>query len=150
LPPCLAPRWPIAKGDADFYRRLLRGFVTEATGVDNQEVRTDLDQGALERAAARLHRLRGAAANLGALELARSARHLEGSIQNGGPLEWGESLIAFSTRLAALLDSASQWLADTSSPPPLPRHWIPSRGCSCPCDLLVRTPYTDAVRPVRP
>jgi HPt (histidine-containing phosphotransfer) domain-containing protein len=74
----------LSQGDGAFLRRLLRGFVID-TGPVPQQVQADLDGGAHDTAAERLHRLRGAAANLGALDLAHSIRELEEAIQTGRP-----------------------------------------------------------------
>ncbi|NCA68812.1 MAG: response regulator [Sphingobacteriia bacterium] len=107
----------LAQGDAGVYRRLLRGFLGEALGVDVQ-VREDLGRGERERerAGARLHRLRGAAANLGALELARAARRLEEAIQADDPSGCDDALITFGEQLASLLEAANRWLTEGTTP----------------------------------
>ena len=102
-------------GDVAFYRRLLSGLVAEARGVPDL-IRADLAQGARSEAAARLHRLRGVAANLGALELATAIRGVEAALAAPG----GEETPAVPARLAEveahlalLLASAESWLGPT-------------------------------------
>jgi PAS domain S-box-containing protein len=109
----------LAGGDAAFFRRLLRGFVADVTGVP-REIRADLAQGAHDAAANHLHRLRGAAANLGALELADSARQLEDILREDNALSpaVGDRFAQFTERLSALLQAAAPWLATAPPPPP--------------------------------
>jgi len=121
----------LTRGDVGFFRRLLSGLVTEARGVPAQ-VRADLAQGAVTEAAARLHRLRGAAANVGALELAAAIRGLEAVLQEvpGAAQAAGQMAVAreamgqegsvilarlaeVETQVATLLASAEGWLART-------------------------------------
>ncbi len=110
----------LAQGDGNYFLRLLRGFVVDATGVA-ELVQSDLLQGAPETATDRLHRLRGAAANLGAQDLAQDARRLEDAIR-ADPSAVTDDLARFATGLAALLSAASPWLA--KPPPPA----VPANG----------------------
>jgi PAS domain S-box-containing protein len=100
----------LAQGDGAFLRRLLRGFVADATGVA-QQVQADLAQGAPATAAGRLHRLRGAAANLGAADLAHRAGELEEAIRAESPAIT-ELLGVFTASLATLLAALAAWLAE--------------------------------------
>ncbi len=101
----------LTRGDVAFYRRLLTSLVAEARGVPEQ-VRADLVQGADTAAAARLHRLRGGAANLGALDLVAAIRGLEAALgeeRNAVPAH----LDRVEACLATLLTAAEDWLART-------------------------------------
>ena len=109
----------LTRGDVAFYRRLLSGLVAEARGVPEQ-VRADLAQGARSESAARLHRLRGAAANVGALELAAAIRGLEAALGATGEEETPAvpaRLAEVEARVATLLASADPWLARTEPAP---------------------------------
>ena len=108
----------LAQGEASVVRRLLRGLVADLTGAD-QQVQSDLDQGATTQALELLHRLRGAAANLGAVDLAHSARALEAAIQAGSP-DAAERLVQFKACLAALLSAVASALAEPAPPPAPP------------------------------
>ena len=116
----------LAGGDPAFFRRLLRGFIADVSGVP-REIQADLAQGAHDRAADRLHRLRGAAANLGALELAQTARQLEDILRedNAYSPTVGDRLAQFTERLAALLQAAAPWLATAPAPGPTPEAPAP-------------------------
>jgi CheY-like chemotaxis protein len=106
----------LAGGDAAGFRRLLQGFVAEVTDLP-QQVQADLAAGAPAAAASRLHRLRGTAANLGALDLARTARQLEEAIgAHGQAVE--DLWVQFNECLAALMESVTPWLAET------PPAWV--------------------------
>ncbi len=111
----------LAGGDPAFIRRLLRGFIADVSSVP-REVQADLAQGAHDQAADRLHRLRGAAANLGALELAQTARQLEDILRedNAYSPTVGDRLAQFTERLAALLQASAPWLATVPAPGPTP------------------------------
>jgi PAS domain S-box-containing protein len=100
----------LCQGDAAVCRRLLRGLVVDLTGVD-QQVQADLDQGAPARAVEHLHRLRGAAANLGATDLAHSAQALEEAVQTQRP-EVAELLPRFKAHLASLLGAVVPLLTE--------------------------------------
>ena len=105
----------LTRGDVAFYRRLLSGLVAEARGLSPQ-VRADLAQGAETDAAARLHRLRGAAANVGAVALTTAIQGLEAAL--GAPLGAEKAAIParlaeVEARVATLLASADPWLART-------------------------------------
>ena len=112
----------LTRGDVAFFRRLLSGLVAEARGVPEQ-VRADLARGAAAAAAARLHRLRGAAANVGALELAAAIRGLEAALGATGEEETPAvpaRLAEVEARVSALLASADPWLARTEPAPSTP------------------------------
>jgi PAS domain S-box-containing protein len=94
----------LAQGDAELTGRLLRQFLADITDIPRL-VQTDLAQGENERAAARLHGLRGAAANLGALELAQQARELEEAI-----LTADSRITEHSTRFRACFETLHQAL----------------------------------------
>lgn len=87
----------LTQGDSAIMRRLLCRFIADIDDIPRL-VRADLAQGARASAAARLHGLRGAAANLGALELARRAGELEETVKTDGPVDEA-ALAAYSTRL---------------------------------------------------
>ena len=106
----------LTQGDVAFYRRLLSGLVAEARGVPEQ-VRADLAQGAEAEVAARLHRLRGVAANVGAAELAAAIRALEEALQEAQPT-LPARLAEVEAHVATLLASAEGWLAQTEPAPP--------------------------------
>ncbi len=101
----------LTRGDVAFYRRLLVGLVGEARGVPEQ-VRADLERGTEADAAARLHRLRGVAANLGALELAALIRALEEALVADRSAITAR-LDEVEAHLARLLTAADDWLART-------------------------------------
>jgi len=111
----------LIRGDLPFYRRLLGGLVAEARDVPGQ-VRADLTQGDLAAAAASLHRLRGAAGNLGALELAAAIRGLEAALKEplgaAGP-RVAACLTEVEAQLMPLLTSAGDWLAHGAPPAPV-------------------------------
>ena len=112
----------LTRGDVAFYRRLLSGLVAEARDAPAQ-VRADLASGAEAAAAARLHRLRGAAANVGALELAAAIRALEAALGATGEEETPAiptHLAEVEARVATLVASADPWLARTEPAPPTP------------------------------
>ncbi|WP_151704594.1 response regulator [Nitrincola alkalilacustris] len=77
--------------------RLLGNLTTEFAEVD-RELADDLNAGQREQAAHRLHALRGAAANLGAQDIAEAAATLEAAIKDA-PLE------ALMTQLATLKEA---------------------------------------------
>jgi CheY-like chemotaxis protein len=87
----------LTQGDPAIMRRLLCRFIADIDDIPRL-VRADLAQGARASAAARLHGLRGAAANLGALELARRAGELEESVKTDGPVDEA-ALAAHASRL---------------------------------------------------
>ncbi|NVZ10501.1 CHASE domain-containing protein [Allochromatium humboldtianum] len=105
----------LTQGDVAFYRRLLSGLVAEARGVPEQ-VRADLAQGVETEAAARLHRLCGVAANVGAVELVATIRALETALHKARPVPTA-GLEAFERQVARLLASADPWLAQTEPTP---------------------------------
>ena len=105
-------------GDVAFFHRLLAGLVSEARGLP-EKVRADLAQGAHTEAAARLHRLRGVAGNVGALELAAALRALEDALRAAQPVPAAQ-LDAVQAQVDALLSAAQPWLAQTEAPPPSP------------------------------
>ena len=112
----------LARGDSAFFRRLLAGLVGEARGVPAQ-VRADLAQGASTEAAARLHRLRGVAANVGALALAASIRTLEDALRATPPVpaaQLNNLQDHLQAQVQTLLDAAQPWLEQTQAPPPSP------------------------------
>lgn len=107
----------LTRGDVAFFRRLLASLVSEARGVPAR-VRDDLARGADKEAAARLHRLRGGAANLGALDLVAAIRGLEAALgeeRNAVPAH----LDRVEARLATVLAAAEDWLARTEQPAPV-------------------------------
>ena len=107
----------LTRGDVAFFRRLLASLVSEARGVPAR-VRDDLARGADKEAAARLHRLRGGAANLGALDLVAAIRGLEAALgeeRNAVPAH----LDRVEARLATVLAAAEDWLARTEKPAPV-------------------------------
>ena len=106
----------LVQGDIAFYRRLLSGLVTEARDAPEQ-VRAALASGAETEAAARLHRLRGVAANVGAVELAATLLELETALREGQPALPAD-LETFETQVATLLASADPWLAQTEPATP--------------------------------
>ena len=94
----------LTQGDAELARRLLRRFLSDISDIPHL-VETDLAQGGNGSAAARLHGLRGAAANLGALELAQQARELEEAI-----LSADSRIAGYSTQLDACFKTLHQAL----------------------------------------
>ena len=76
----------LTQGDSTLTQRLLSRFLADIGDIPRL-VQADLAQGACASAAARLHGLRGAAANLGALELARRAGELEERVKTDGPVD---------------------------------------------------------------
>ena len=118
-------------GDLAFYQQLLSGLVAAARDVPAQ-VRSALAQGAVTDAAARLHRLRGALSNLGALELAGRIQGLEVALEEATAAGHAEEALgtagsAVQERLAEveadlgrLLASAEAWLAAAPAEP-IPR-----------------------------
>ncbi len=107
----------LTRGDVAFFRRLLASLVSEARGVPAR-VREDLARGADTEAAARLHRLRGGAANLGALDLVTAIRGLEAALReerNAVPAHLDRVEVCLATVLAA----AEDWLARTEKPAPV-------------------------------
>ncbi len=142
----------VTRGDVAFYRRLLSGLVAEARGLPAQ-VRADLAQGADREAAARLHRLRGAAANVGALELAAALRGLEavlredpGAAQAAGQMavareamgQEGSVILArlaeVEAQVATLLASAEDWLAQATPAEPTTAVAPPAGGATVALD----------------
>ena len=107
----------LCQDDEGSIRRLLSGFLADATEVPPL-VRADLAQGAHDAAAARLHRLRGAAANLGATTLARRAQALEDALP-AGRSEVADLLKAFSAEGEALFRAVIAYLAESD---PSPHH----------------------------
>ncbi len=107
----------LAHGDRAFFRRLLRGFFADANGV-SQRIQLELAAGEPDSAADRLHRLRGAAANLGASELAHSATLLEAAIRADPPDHrvTADLSAQFSRQLQTLFQTAAPWLRETPSP----------------------------------
>jgi len=92
----------LTQGDPAFTRRLLCRFLADIDDIPRL-VRADLAQGAYASAAARLHGLRGAAVNLGALELARHAGALEEAVKAHGPTD-DSVLDGHSTRFTACFE----------------------------------------------
>ena len=105
----------LTHGDVAFYRRLLSGLVAEARDAPGQ-VRAALAAGAETEAAACLHRLRGVAANAGALELAATFLALETALHEARPLLPAD-LDELEAQVATLLASADSWLARTEPAP---------------------------------
>jgi PAS domain S-box-containing protein len=102
---------------ADLFLPALGGMLAEFHNLGAQ-VREDLEAGAAQRAAARLHKLRGAAGNVGALDLAREAGQLERTLlrsldQDAASEPW-EHIVAAIGRidagLAQLSSAAEPWL----------------------------------------
>ena len=107
----------LTRGDVAFFRRLLASLVSEARGVPAR-VREDLARGADTEAAARLHRLRGGAANLGALDLVAAIRGLDAALgeeRNAVPAH----LDRVEACLATVLTAAEDWLAGTEPATPV-------------------------------
>ena len=142
----------LTRGDVAFYRRLLSGLVAEARDVPAQ-VRADLAQGAVTDAAARLHRLRGAASNVGAVELTTAIRGLEaalreipGQAQAAGQAEVGKAslgkggaavlarLAEVEAQVATLVTSAEGWLARTKPAEPTTAVAPPAGGATVALD----------------
>ena len=107
----------LTRGDVAFFRRLLASLVSEARGVPAR-VREDLAHGADTEAAARLHRLRGGAANLGALDLVAAIRGLEAALGEE-PNTVPAHLDRVEACLATVLTAAEDWLARTEQPAPV-------------------------------
>lgn len=93
----------LTQGDPALTRRLLSRFLADIGDVPRL-IQTALAQGARTSAAARLHSLRGAAANLGALELARRAGVLEEAVKADGSVD-DSALAAHSTRLGECFET---------------------------------------------
>ena len=102
----------LCQDDAVAMRRLLTGFLADASEIPPL-VRADLAQGANDAAAARLHRLRGAAANLGALELARRTQELEDALR-AGCSGLAERFASFSAEGEALCRAVAAYLAESA------------------------------------
>ncbi|MBK1645719.1 hypothetical protein CKO25_13880 [Thiocapsa imhoffii] len=99
------------------FREVLRVFLSE-TERNLTELRAACAQGARDEATALLHRLRGAAANLGAYELVEPARQLEERMRGSQPDApeprelWLGQLDA---ALARLRDTAASWQPEPPS-----------------------------------
>jgi len=142
----------LIRGDLAFYRRLLGGLVAEARDVPGQ-LRADLAQGALAAAAARLHRLRGAAGNLGALELAAAIRGLEAALKE----PWDATrpavpagLAEVEARLAQLLTSAEDWLAEDATAAPQDAPAAPAASAASVAPQAVGTDPDAAIAALDP
>ncbi|NVZ09114.1 PAS domain S-box protein [Allochromatium humboldtianum] len=112
----------LTQGDPALTRRLLCRFLSDIDDIPRL-VQTDLAQGACASAAARLHGLRGAAANLGAMELARRAGALEETVKTDGPVDEA-ALTAHATRFdecfATLHRELMVYLGEQAPARPLP------------------------------
>jgi len=109
----------LTQGDPAFTRRLLCRFLADIDDIPRL-VLADLAQGAYASAAARLHGLRGAAVNLGALELARQAGALEEAVKAHGPTD-DSVLDGHATRFTACFERLHRALVahlDTAAPRP--------------------------------
>ena len=93
--------------DRVFFLRLLQRFADECADVVTL-ARQDLDQGQRETAAQRLHRLRGMAGYLGALDLMRVAGDLEQAIAADETGLEGR-LLALGDQVAALIAASAPW-----------------------------------------
>ena len=102
----------LCQGDAECLQRLLHGFVGELADLPAR-LQDDLDRGDHPDVAQRLHRLRGVAANLGALELAEQVSELERAIRTGQPSAAG--LASLAARLADLSNAIDGGLAGLES-----------------------------------
>ncbi|SDY03153.1 PAS domain S-box-containing protein [Allochromatium warmingii] len=98
----------LTQGDLGLARRLLCRFLTDIGDLPRL-IAADLSNGALMSAAARLHGLRGAAANLGALELAELAGVLEAALKAENAVD-PALLTAHSTQLRACFEQLRQTL----------------------------------------
>ncbi|MGY6217042.1 PAS domain S-box protein [Methylolobus aquaticus] len=100
--------------DRPFFVRLLRGFAADY-GATAQLIQDELAADRLGAAAAHLHKLRGAAAYIGARELIEAAQRLEDAIADGdtglGPL-----FETFRERSEALQVALAPWLREPAEP----------------------------------
>jgi PAS domain S-box-containing protein len=95
-------------GNGGMFRRLLKVFLDEHAEAA-RHTREDLEQGREDRAAQRMHTLRGGAGQLGALELQAAAHALEQSIRTGAGTVH-EHLQKLEAELKALESSVSTLL----------------------------------------
>ena len=108
----------LCQGDEDCLRRLLQGFAGEMSDLPAR-LQAELDRGDRLDAAQRLHRLRGVAANLGALELAEQVSELERAIRAGQPSAAGvAALAARLLGLSAAIESGLASLESQAKPAP--------------------------------
>jgi two-component system sensor histidine kinase/response regulator len=122
-------------GKRPLYLSLLGQFVAGHRG-DGRAIADALETGDTEQARSLAHRLRGVAANLGALEVQAAAGVLEQRLGQKSPLVDGQGLLAALSdslsRLSAALDGvlpAAQVAADQAPalPAPDPSLWAPVR-----------------------
>ena len=98
----------LTQGDLGLTRRLLCRFLTDMSDLPRL-IAADVASGALMSAAARLHGLRGAAANLGALELAELAGAFEAALKAENAVD-PALLTAHSTQLGTCFEQLRQTL----------------------------------------
>ncbi len=99
-------------GDRALYARLLHAFVREQGDVAAR-VETLLANGEREQAAALLHAVKGAGANLGAVALAREAAELETAVRRG---EEHPALASFIAALQGALAAMTAYHAEARAP----------------------------------
>ena len=99
----------LLRGDRDFFLKALRRFGDESSDLPIR-LRRMIDAGDATGAASALHRLRGAAGNIGASALAADARALEDALRAGEAVPL-QRLSAFTAQLDALLKAAAPWIA---------------------------------------
>jgi two-component system sensor histidine kinase/response regulator len=101
-------------GDYDYFASLFRRF-EQSQGATLAEVRALLDRGQAASAAQALHRMRGVAANLGAVELAERTLALEKIMASGGDLAAAEARVE--AAMAVVLASARSLAVEPEAAP---------------------------------
>ncbi|BCU06104.1 ATP-binding protein [Allochromatium tepidum] len=101
--------------DPVFFRRLLARFVAEQRDAV-ERTREALAAGAPEAATHAMHRLRGEAGHLGAVDLMRLAERLEPAIEQGTPEDALDAdLRALEQRLADFIALSTPWIKETTA-----------------------------------
>lgn len=100
-------------GDVDFFKLLLTGFVDSASPALTA-IHENIEQGKREAAAAVVHRLRGEAANLGAMQVFEAATVLETTLRHSND-DLHLSLVGFEAVLSEMLASSQYWLAQKAA-----------------------------------
>ncbi|SDY25299.1 Signal transduction histidine kinase [Allochromatium warmingii] len=136
----------LCQGEADCLRRLLQGFMAEIEPL-HTELQVALDQGAYLNANQRLHRLRGVAANIGALDLAHLAHSIEQHLRAGHPPSTTD-LAALNAQLVALAQTIRNHLRTATAPEPL-RTDLPNPTDTAQLDALRAALHAHRPRPAR-
>jgi signal transduction histidine kinase/CheY-like chemotaxis protein len=113
------------EGDGDFFLTFLGRFATEAE-QQVAAIEASLDGGDRTAAAAGLHKLRGSAGTLCAMDLVAIAQRLENAIKAGDPdltplrQEFQQGMRQLQEAMAPWLEAEAEAVATPAPPPPVP------------------------------